>query len=386
MLYVFRGTFFYCFAACLLFTAVKSRAQTTEIYTIPFTLEKRLLVFKGKINGVETDFAFDTGASHGVASNGIVKNTQLKLSNNTQRVNDSNGKNASVAIAKVDSFSVGGFTFTGKDCLVADMQYLACMNLFLLGEDVIRPLNWEIDFQKKQLRVSKTAFTTNGFMTVADLKYANNRPVINLIVEGRKFKDVLIDFGYTGVLTLPMRYSEVRDIVAKKLQQNKVNWSLSTSMGLLGTPKPDSSRSFLLDSVQINGTVFRNIPTECNREPDLKIGLKFLSTTCAKCIINNVDKKMYLLPKDTATAFGKTLSMAFQYQNKTLRVNVKPADDSELSRAFEIDEEIESINDRKARDFEDVCAYMQWFYGTRRETLSVKQKNGKVWTVGRTSW
>jgi hypothetical protein len=95
---------------------------------------------------------------------------------------------------------------------------------------------------------------------------------------------------------------------------------------------------------------------------------------------------MYLLPKDTATAFGRSLSMAFQYQNKTLRVNVKPADDSELSRAFEIGEEIESINDRKASDFEDECAFMKWLYGTRRETLSVQQKNGKVWIVGRTSW
>ncbi|MBC7642850.1 MAG: hypothetical protein H7174_11015, partial [Flavobacterium sp.] len=36
-------------------TFLSSKGQDDRVYEIPFSVEKKLLVFKGKLNGVETD-------------------------------------------------------------------------------------------------------------------------------------------------------------------------------------------------------------------------------------------------------------------------------------------------------------------------------------------
>ena len=57
-----RGLFF-TFIGIIIFNNRAFAQNNVVIDTIPFNLEKRLLVFKGTINGVAIDFAFETGAA-----------------------------------------------------------------------------------------------------------------------------------------------------------------------------------------------------------------------------------------------------------------------------------------------------------------------------------
>ena len=139
-------------------TLVSSKGQDDRVYEIPFSLEKKLLVFKGKLNGVETDFAFDTGAAEGIATTNDEKRNGIERQKYSQRISDGNGKIANLQSVISKELSIGRFTFKNVRATISDMQYLYCMDLYLLGGDVIKQLNWEIDFKKMVLRVSKERF------------------------------------------------------------------------------------------------------------------------------------------------------------------------------------------------------------------------------------
>ena len=69
---------------------INTNAQETKIDTIPFSLDKKLIVFKGKINGQEIDFAFDTGAQSGVANTKNVEKAAIKTLGKGTKIKDSN--------------------------------------------------------------------------------------------------------------------------------------------------------------------------------------------------------------------------------------------------------------------------------------------------------
>ena len=83
------------------------------------------------------------------------------------------------------------------------MQYLQCMNLNLMIADIIRQLNWEINFKKLRLRVSKNSFETRTSMQVIPTSYEYNITRTKLKITSIHMKNVLIDFGNTGVMEIP---------------------------------------------------------------------------------------------------------------------------------------------------------------------------------------
>ena len=42
-------------------------SQRIEVFTFPFHMDSRLIVFEGEMNGMPAKFAFDTGAALGLA-------------------------------------------------------------------------------------------------------------------------------------------------------------------------------------------------------------------------------------------------------------------------------------------------------------------------------
>ncbi|MBC7411731.1 MAG: clan AA aspartic protease [Bacteroidia bacterium] len=187
----------------LLTTLSSCTAQNSEVYEIPFSLDKKLLVFKGKLNGIDTDFAFDTGAAEGIATTKQEENKGIERKKSTQKIADANGQTGALTSVITKEMSIGGYTFSNVRATIGDMQYFYCMNLYLLGADIIRKLNWEIDFKRMVLKVSKSRFATDSSMAVMPVNYKYNRPRVAIKINDTSYDDVLIDIGYTGVMTLP---------------------------------------------------------------------------------------------------------------------------------------------------------------------------------------
>jgi len=68
------------------------KGQDNRISEIPYTLDKRLLVFKGQLNGIETNFAFDTGAAEGIASTNKKNGKGIEKTSSNQRISYGNGE------------------------------------------------------------------------------------------------------------------------------------------------------------------------------------------------------------------------------------------------------------------------------------------------------
>jgi len=68
------------------------KGQDNRISEIPYTLDKRLLVFKGQLNGIETNFAFDTGAAEGIASTNEKNGKGIERTSSNQRISYGNGE------------------------------------------------------------------------------------------------------------------------------------------------------------------------------------------------------------------------------------------------------------------------------------------------------
>ena len=127
-----------------------SKAQSVKIDTIPFTTKSSLLVFKGQINGIETDFAFDTGASLGVVTSAKANSANIKITGK-KNITDSNEDVNSMKEAMIETVTIGSFEIKKVKSIVYDMPFLSCNDYYLLGANAINKLNWKIDFEKNLL-------------------------------------------------------------------------------------------------------------------------------------------------------------------------------------------------------------------------------------------
>ncbi|MBY0477170.1 MAG: retroviral-like aspartic protease family protein [Chitinophagaceae bacterium] len=370
----------------LVFITVYCKAQNDLVYEIPFSTEKKLLVFKGRLNGIETDFAFDTGAAEGIATTNDEKRNGVERKKSTQRIVDGNGKITNLQTVITKQLSVAGFTFQNVKASITDMQYLYCMNLYLLGADVINQLNWEIDFKKRLLKVSKKRFETTGEMTVIPVKYSYNTPRIKLRINDIPFDDVLIDFGFNGVMTIP-KTDKINNLVETKKAQHLVTAKMASTFAAGGLSKPSLTETTLLNDIKINKTDFNQIPADFKTDTDFKIGLQFFSSTCEKVIINNSEKKYYLLLKEKNT-FVSAFPVSFLLKDNQLKTSSITIADKQKENDFEIGEEVKSINGKTAGDFKSDCDFLTWYFISIAtwDRLLIEKRNGQKVEVERSQY
>ena len=178
----------------LLLTIISTAFSQQKIDTIPFQTNSKLLVFKGKINGYETNFAFDTGASVGVLNNNQANNAKVN-SKKEKKVKDSNQKSAAIKITTVNEITIGSFTIENTKNGIFEMPYLGCNDFFLLGGNVINELNWKPNPNLQFLLISSYNSILNNQI---------NSTVINSINQQQNIKQDLsermIQFTATKVI------------------------------------------------------------------------------------------------------------------------------------------------------------------------------------------
>lgn len=345
-----------------------------SIYTFPFHMDSKLLVFTGEMNGVPTQFAFDTGASMGLANSQSASSGRLKIKGKKMKITDSNLEVQKIPTGVSDEIKIGEFKFEKVKSLVNDMAFLACMDFYLLGADIISQLNWEIDFEKQLIRVSKTPFPTEDMDTSFPVVFRNNRPFTQINFSSVEFKNMLIDFGYTQVIDFPSNFPLAQPFISKKDSLRLSNPNISTSMGALGS-KTYTTKTILVDSLKVGDAYFSQIPVDFEENSTAKIGLKFFSGISSKTILNHSDSLFYLKLRPEPN-FGEDTQIGLQFNDGKIVLSGKPlgltSDDSKI----EIGEEILEVNGVKMEGFSNECDFLKWYVSHNPEQIELTKLDG----------
>ena len=362
------------FILLLLFISSYGAHAQESVYTFPFHLESSLLVFEGKMNGVPTKFAFDTGAAMGMANSLSEPSGKLKVKGKKITLRDSNNQLQKVPTGLTKELEIGGVKIEKVRSLVNDMDFLFCMDFFLLGQDVIKQLNWEIDFEKMHIRVSKAPFPTNPTWKKLPIQYKGGRPHITLSFENLTLPDALVDFGYVRVMDFPDHLPEIQTFLSLKDSLGLSNPNISTSMGAV-SQSTYPTRSIWVDSLQLGDEIFPRVPIDFEESSYPKIGVGFFEVFSTKTILNHSEMAYYLELR-TKPEFEEITHIGVMYEDGKLILNSKPQGLTPQDDLIEVGEEIKSINGFSAADFDGICSYFKWSVSQKSNPVELVKMDG----------
>ncbi|MGF1923391.1 MAG: aspartyl protease family protein [Bacteroidia bacterium] len=364
----------------------KLYGQFNRVDTLSFSTETGLLVLKGSLNGKDAFFAFDTGAALGVLNSSHVASSQIEAKGK-KSIRDSNNDSKSMGKGKIDALKIGSFTFENVESVIYDMPFLLCNNLYLLGGDVINRLNWEFDFEKNLVFVSKEPFKPAKGMTELRVQFINNRHFTDLEIANSTFKKCLVDFGYSGVFEVSNNDVLIAQLKKEKETKGKVISSKATSMGLSSMNMGEDMSSFFIDSLKAGNSTFKNIKVNVKEKIEKKIGLKFFTQNLSTMILNNNEAKYWLQINKTPLTANLGFDADFYLINGKLEVVGKNLNHSSSANYLSMGEEIKSIENRSANSFRDVCEFLTWRLTlTKKQQFVIEKLNGEKITILQTAF
>jgi len=365
--------------------SLNSNAQSNRIDTIPFTLDKLLLVFKGTVNGEEADFAFDTGAGITVSNSKADAEFSIRNKGGKIGVTDSNQKMTKLQNIVFDDLSVGSHHVTKLKGVSADMPYLYCANLVLLGQDFIKKFNWKIDFDQNLIFLSETPFALTDSMEAWPIIYRGNRPYVNFKLNNSNYTDCLIDFGFAGVFDIQISNPDGQLILAEKKKQDKVNTYITASMGLHGLNMASEQNRFLLDSVHFSNNAYKQVLASISEVAETKLGITFFKKFSRITILNHSESKYYLLPQVTSEFYLPPLNARITLKDGKFTVSDIYTGSNSTAKSLQIGDSIISVNAKIPADFKDNCDFMLWMYQYKSAELVLKKVDGAEVIVKRSS-
>lgn len=347
-----------------------------SIFSAPFHMDARLLVFKGKMNGREVNFAFDTGAAQGLAGSNIQEKGAISKKGKKLTMQDANKNKKKVRTAITEIVELGPLEIRNVSSLLVDMPYLVCHDYYLLGSNLIRQLNWQIDFENKMIYASKSPFPVDESWQSFDVIYRNNRPYLDFSFDSLEYQNILVDFGFAGTVDLDNKKSIVQDFLKQKNIEAKDNPSISMSVGAI-SQQIAPAFTIIIDSLKIGNHVYTQIPLNFEYPTTEKIGVSFFSTLTSQTVINNSESTYYLKLKNEIPSFRAPNHLSFSFEKGKFLISGKSLGLSPEDALIEIGEEVALVNGISSMDFEDNCQFIRWYYGLNFDQVTITKLNGQ---------
>ena len=122
-------------------------SQNSKIFqdTIPFRNDLGLIIIPITFNGIEKQFAFDTGAQYSVAYSWAKE--KLQRTSKTININSSSGLRSKMRFYKSGTITLGSKKIRSHRILNAPKNSIfSCYQVDgILGVDIIKEFNWTID-------------------------------------------------------------------------------------------------------------------------------------------------------------------------------------------------------------------------------------------------
>lgn len=364
--------------ALFLSISVSNYAQNTKIDTIPFSLKSSLLVFKGKLNGVPTDFMLDTGAALGVVPSSKASAANIKISGK-KNITDSNENQNSMESAVIETVTIGNFDIHNVKSIVYDMPLLSCAETYLLGANAINKLNWKIDFDKKLLYVSNAVFETTPDMLSIPIVYKSNRHFTTFSIQGTPIKNCLIDTGYNDFLEVDTNESAYKKL--KKDPKHEIISGTKVAMSLTEIKTVDFE-TLSFNGLTLGNKSFDNVKIESKPGTEKKLGISFFSQLTSVTIMNNSTSTYHMQLSNKPISLQLNFDADVFLKNGKLTITGKSNQEENTAKDLTIGEEILSVNGRKAADFKNECDFISWRAEAKtKEIMELVMPNGKKITL-----
>jgi hypothetical protein len=263
-----------------LLTVYVSSAQKFQD-TIPFRNDLGLIIIPISFNGVEKQFAFDTGAEHTVAYDWA--ENELKKTNKTLTVISSSNLRSKMHFYKSGTINLGSRKITGHKILSTPKNHIfSCHEIDgILGVDIIKALNWKIDYKNKMLIMypSNHYPESNKLMHELDFTFSNNRPYVYLRRKKNRFK-FLLDTGAGGYSNISKRnynLTNADEFIKGEMYTGSfdVNGVLTTTKPkILAFPESTSSKVFIAPIVYYNNLKSSKLGNKLWKDQTLFLSLK----------------------------------------------------------------------------------------------------------------
>ncbi len=177
---------------------------------IPFRYEKGLILVEAKIGSEAAPrrFIFDTGAFESKVEKSW--GLSLGLPQKATKLNHAaQGVSRQITITQMDTIFLEGVPFGKISAGLLQYDSLSASRCLgpggLIGANLIQHAHWKIDYQQQQLWVSDQPFEAVDEAAVLPFSHPtlSGKPSIAINVGGNTVKNLIMDTGYNGSLTLP---------------------------------------------------------------------------------------------------------------------------------------------------------------------------------------
>lgn len=340
---------------------------------IPFELHNGLIVIKAKLNGSEKEYEFilDSGAPASVIFKEAMEESKA-ASVMSYKVSDSQGNSMQSDYVLLDvilgnsEFKDVFATYTAEPGVL-----LPCIaHDGLIGANLMQTANWQIDFENKKIVISdrkksslpdlkdyqKVSFTKRA--PFSSMRWLTVLPgmAVDIKVNGKLYKDIWVDLGSSGALSLPK--NPVTDTLLKnEPKQTLLGYS---TFGLFGA-KMDTAYYYKSSEMILDGVQFNTHTITLEKQRRSLLGTEILSDYTL--YIDFRKKDMYLKPVvPNKTSDDKKLGFSLLYTSETSKCYIasilqdSPADQSGL----QLNDVLTEINGQPLPAFKDFCEFREW--------------------------
>jgi hypothetical protein len=353
----------------------KAKAPTGTFRTeIPFEINNGLIVIKVKFDDSDKEFEFvlDSGAPTSVIYGEAFGHSHAKTIM-TYKVSDSQG-NSTTSEYVIMNVKLGNLLF--KDIFAAHSanpgEYVACVAANgLIGANLMQTANWQIDFANKKIVISDRKKTSlPDLKDYQKISFSKRAPfgaipwltvlpgmTVDVKVNGTLFKDVFVDLGSSGGLTLP------KNLKTDKVFKNDLKEVVMgyTYFGLLGAHM-DTTFYYRSSAIYVDQVNLNNNTINVAKQNQALLGTGVFSDYTM--FIDFRKKNLFLKPiiKENKTTDRKDFGFYLTYDSKNKNAYVAGLYESAAAAkaGLELKDTIIEINNEKLPVFTDYCEFIKW--------------------------
>lgn len=342
--------------------------------TIPFRNDLGLIIIPITFNGIEKEFAFDTGAQITLSYGWAKEN--LKATKKTTTVTSSSGLKTRMRYYKSGKIQLASRKITGHRILnTPENDFFTCHKIDgILGVDIIKQFNWSIDYKNKILIMYPSNYTPKKVknMHALSFEFSGNRPYVYLNRKGSRFK-FLLDTGAGGDSNI-----STRNYTLTNIDEFPQRSFYTGNIDLSGTLTPMKEKTFQFPESTSNEVILSPL-IDYNNEKSTKIGNRLWK---GKELFLNLKKdRLYISsPKIEQSYSGYTCALIFS-KNK-MKISSIEVGSAPWKMGVRQGDEVLLYDGKKFTDFCSLDQYQRKI-AKAGKSFELELTNGKKVTVSK---
>ena len=263
---------------------------------IPFEFVKEKIIIPVKIEGKIYRFILDTGAPN-VISKEIYDLIKPKFLESLP-ITDVNEKEENLNVVLLEKLEIGNLIFEQTATLIYDINSNPLLKCFgvdgFIGSNMLRNSIVQIDKKKKTIfltdNISNLSVNEKDYNKI-ELSETQSTPYILINLKGKNQDKelVLIDTGDNALFDISKSHYDIfkEENIFKVLGESEG----ASGVGAFGGASKHNHFKLLLPSLEISGTVLKNVITETTDDHNSKIGSELLDYGILT--IDFINKRLY---------------------------------------------------------------------------------------------